>query len=300
MRKIALQLICILTVLAVALPFANAQGRKTEGFKLESWNPAAFSAPPPSSLDKLYPPKAEQPVYLVKMLELNSSFVGIVADLLEGDTKNARADFERFKAQYVEISKIVPEWEKNYPMGPVEELGRALKSGAQGEVLAAHEKLGGLCFDCHVATMPSVQQRYHWRDFDTIRVKDPVTNEEVVYLQLMLHLDESIVGILLDFEQGQRENAQKQLQRFKARFQALRGVCAFCHETERKYFVDEDARVLLDKLGRALDDPSATPKTVGAIWMRFGMDSCFKCHLVHFPAAAAKARWAKWEKMKGK
>lgn len=293
MRKIVLQLICILAVLTFALPFANAQDSKTERLKLEGGNPAAIPDPPPSSLDNLYPPRTEGPVYLFKMLGLNTSFVGIVADLLEGDPQNAKADFKRFKAQYVELSKMVPEWEKRFPMGPVEELGRALKSGARGKVMAAHEKVGGLCTDCHVASMAAVQQKYHWRDFNAIRVKDPLTNEEVDFRRFKRYLDASFVGIILDVQQGQRENAQKQLKGFNARFPALMETCLTCHETESKYYVDESVRALIDKLGQALGDVSATPKRIGALWQGIGMESCFKCHLVHFPAAAAKARWAK-------
>jgi hypothetical protein len=60
------------------------------------------------------------------MLGMAAPFSGIVADLSEADLEYAQANFEKFKVQYVEISRLVPEWEKDYPMGPVEALGAAL------------------------------------------------------------------------------------------------------------------------------------------------------------------------------
>jgi hypothetical protein len=44
----------------------------------------------PRTLDSLYPPAQPRPVYLFKMLDLEASFSGIVADLTEGDVEGAR------------------------------------------------------------------------------------------------------------------------------------------------------------------------------------------------------------------
>ena len=49
------------------------------------------------------------------MFELGTFFSGIVADLFENDLQNAKGNFERFKTKYVEVSKMVPEWVKEYP-----------------------------------------------------------------------------------------------------------------------------------------------------------------------------------------
>jgi hypothetical protein len=92
--------------------------------------PRIVIAPLPRSLDTLYPPKAKQPIFLFGMLEMGTRFMGIVADLIENEPQHAKADFEKFRANYVEVSKLVSEWRKDFPTGPVEELGKAFGASA--------------------------------------------------------------------------------------------------------------------------------------------------------------------------
>jgi len=219
------------------------------------------------------------------MLGMGGAFSSIVADLLENDPQSAMADFQAFKTQYSEVSKLVPEWEGMFPMEPVNKLEVALKSGDQGKVMAAYGNVGKVCHDCHEENMPKVQQKYHWGDFDAIKVQDPLTAEEVAFSQLMQFLDAGVSGISADVAQGQAENAQKQFQGFNARFQALKTTCKNCHDSERKYYVDEGVQGLIDKLGKALSGSSVDPQAVGGLSQAIGMESCFKCHLVHVPAA---------------
>lgn len=288
-------ILLLIAILIITLGCTSEQAQKIDRLQQENEALKAIIAPPPSSLDALFPPKAEQPIYLFKMLEIGTPFSGIIVDLFENDPQNAMANFERFKAKYVEVSKMVPEWEKDFPIAPVEELGAAMETGDQATVMAALEKVGKVCGDCHAANMLKVQQKYHWGDFKAIRVEDPVTKEEVDFSRLMQYFDGNFVGISVDVEQGQRENAQKQFQGFNARFQALKETCLNCHDTERKYYVDESIQALVNKMGRALKKSPIDPKELEALGQGIGMESCFKCHLVHVPAAFTQLRWAKGE-----
>lgn len=247
------------------------------------------NAPLPASLEALYPPNAANPVFLLSMFEMNKPLTGIVVDLFEGDLDHAKANFEKFRTQYLATSKLVPEWQKEYyPLKPVEELGTSLQTNDRDKVMAAIGKVGMVCHNCHSATMVKVQQKYHWPDFKIITVPDPLTNQGVDYPTLMQYLNANFTGIGVDLEQGQVENAQKQFQGFEARFQALMESCGSCHDTERKYYVDESVQSLIDKLGQALEVSSVDPKVVGELSQGIGMESCTKCHLVHLPAAYAK------------
>lgn len=250
-----------------------------------------YSTKPPESLEKYYPPQAREPVYLMKMFEFSVPFSGILSDLFEGDLENVLPNFEKFKMLYTEISKMVPEWEKFFPHGPVDELGKALAKGNQKEVMAAYERAGQICHDCHIKNMASVQQKYHWGDFRKIRIKDPLTQEKVNFPRLMQYLEVSFGGIIVDIKQNQRENAQKQLQGFKARFQALKETCEECHATsERKYYVDEEILGIIEKLEAALGESQMDPKKALSYAQEIGTESCHKCHLVHAPAALSKLR----------
>jgi cytochrome c556 len=214
----------------------------------------------------------------------------MVADLAEGDLDGARGLFEEFKTDYVEISKSVPEWKKEYPVGPVEALGAALKVGDPKKVMVAHGKVAEVCHNCHAAYMAPVHQRYHWGDFSAIRVKDPLSDEDVPFGRLNQYLDANFAGIALNLERGHRERARKQFQGFNARFQALKTTCKTCHAGQMRHYVDETVQGLVDNLGAALDTPSSDPSSMTDLIRKIGMESCFKCHLVHVPAAFAKSK----------
>lgn len=277
MRRFFSLVICVVIVVMLFLVSAVADEGKEEGLKSL-----------PASLDNLFPPKAKGPVFLGRMFGMSTPFTGILVDLMEGDIKNVQADYQAFKAQYDAVSKLVPEWTKLYPSEPVEELGAALKTGDQGKIMAAFGKVGKVCADCHHKYMIKVQQKYHWKNFKAVKVKHPFTQQETKYTDFMHILSASLTGIQINLQQGQKENAIKQYQGFKASFAVLRDSCEQCHEDERKYFVDQDVQALVDKLGQALNAAQIDPKEIAGLAGRIGQESCFKCHLVHLPAAMAQ------------
>ena len=187
----------------------------------------------------------------------------------------------------------MPEWENKYRLEPVERLGNALQSEEQEKVMTAFAEVGRVCMSCHIETMAKVQQKYYWMDFREIKATDPLTSEEVNFPTFKQFLNASFFGIGVDLQEGQIENALRQFERFKARFQTLKDTCEDCHGTsERKYYVDESVQDVISNLGQALEDPSSLdPGQVQGLMMSIGMESCGKCHLVHVPAALTKMRW---------
>lgn len=282
MKKISLTLTGIAMVITMGFVIFYAQAHAQK--------PTPVTTGLPASLDNFFPPKAEQPIFLFSMLGMATPLSGIMADLSENDFVNVQANYENFKARYIEVSRMVPEWEKNFPLAPVNELGLALKSGDQGKVMAAFGAVGKVCADCHLANQSNAYYKYHFGDFHGIKIKDPLSQQEVNFQQFMLFLDASFTGIALNVEQGQIENAKQQLQGFRARFDAFEESCQNCHDTERYYYVDQSVKAMIDKLGQALEASPVDVKQVGKISQGIGMESCFKCHLVHVPAASAQAR----------
>ena len=282
MRRFFPLVICVMILLMLVLVSAVADEGKEEGLKSL-----------PASLDNLFPPKAEGPVFLLRMFGMSAPFTGILVDLMEGDIKNVQADYQAFKAEYESVSKLVPEWTHDFPPEPVEELGAALKTGDQKKIMAAFGKVGKVCHDCHHEYMIKVQQKYHWKDLGAVKVKHPFTQQEMKYTDFMHFLSSSLTGIQHNLQQGQKENAQKQYQGFKAAFAVLRDSCEQCHEdkkrnTERKYYVDQNIQALVDKLGQALNAAQIDPKEIAGLAGQIGHENCFKCHLVHLPAAMAQ------------
>jgi cytochrome c556 len=275
---------CLSVFWLIAFALSGSQGQTTE-----KDSPLQLL---PSTLDSLYPPKAQQPVFLMKMLDLSHLFTGIVVDLLEEDFSNVWSSYEKFKEDYLDFSKLVPEWETKYPLSPVEELGKALKAGEKTGIMAAYEKVGNICYACHIESMAAVKYKYHWKDFRPIRIKDPLTNDEIDFVQLMRMLDVNFTGMTHDLEQGQMERVDENSRAFLARFRALGETCQECHGTsERRYYVDDSIQQMIMNLNKALTSSQADLKDIPNRIMAIGMESCFNCHLVHIPASYARYQW---------
>jgi len=247
--------------------------------------------PPPASLENFYPPKSPAPVFQIGMIELAGAMTAIGVNLFEGDFANAGKQYENFRAKYSEISKMIPEWADRYPMAPVDKLGEALKGGKQEEVMAAIGEVDQVCGRCHVASATKVQHKYHWPDTRDMMIDDPVTGQTVPYRQFMHFLAMSFEGIAVDLQEGQPENAARLHGDFNRRFQTLRESCGNCHTTDRKYYVDESVQGMIAELGQAIASPTPDPQRIQNLSMGIGQESCFKCHLVHMPAALSKAGW---------
>lgn len=247
---------------------------------------------PPKSLDSLYPPQAQQPLYLLWMFDLGSRFTGILVDLMEEDLDNLGASFDAFRSEYVRQSAVIPEWKAKYPLGPVEDLGEALKAGDKDRIMAAYENVGGICHACHVETMVPVKAKYHWLDFQPIKVEDTITQTELNFVQLMRFLEFDFNGVAHNLKQGQKERAEENSRALLARFQSLRETCEECHGTsERAYFVDESIQQAIAGLNKVLTASQPDQKEIARHIMTIGMESCFKCHLVHLPAPYTKNLW---------
>jgi cytochrome c556 len=290
MKKTIYIIACAVIIAGIISVIGNAQVKEQHGTPVPRTTENEASLP--ASLDNLFPPKAEQPIFLFRMHEMETPFTAILVDLLEKDFPNVTADYEKFKTQYVEVSKLIPEWEKHYPLTPVNELGEALKTGDQSKVMPAYERVGAVCSNCHYTYMPKVYQKYHWGSFHAIMSTDPLTKEQIDFNRLMQYLSANFSGIGVDVEQGQIENARQQFQGFRARFQTLKETCLNCHDSERYYYVDKSVDTMIDQLGVALNKPSVDPKLVGTLSQGIGTENCFKCHLVHVPTAVTQSQLA--------
>jgi cytochrome c556 len=279
----------LLIFLVAATVLINAQQGESDT-KQHSKPQAHQELALPSSLDNLFPPKVDQPVFQFMMLGMGTFLSGTLVDLFENDMENALGNFEKFKTQYYAIAKTVPEWSDAFPSEPIDELNDALATGDQQIIMSSFEKVGKVCHDCHVKNMVRVQQKYHWGDFTAISVEDPVRKIEMSFSELMQAIEMNFVGINIDLEQQQMENAFMHLEGFKARFEVLEETCSACHITDRHYFVDQSVKSLIDQLEASMNKSPIDPNEIMGLGQKIGYESCFKCHLVHLPAAYAKHR----------
>lgn len=243
----------------------------------------------PASLDAQYPPVAGQPLFLFKMIELETSFSGIAVDLQEGDLEGARSSFRDFERLYRETSELVPEWRGEYPEKPVRDLGEAVTSGDRDRAMGAIAVVGEGCHRCHGKTMVPVQQKYRWGNFGGLAVRDPLRETSVEYPLFKRFLAANLAGITINLRQGQIDNARRQFQEFRSRFLSLANTCGGCHERESRAFVDREVLEEVEALAGEFRGDRVAPEAVAARVRNIGKESCSKCHLVHVPAAMAAA-----------
>ena len=253
-----------------------------------------IAGPPPASLDQYFPPRAPAPVYLLEMFALAGPFEGVAVDLQEQDIAGAKANYQAFKTQYDKVAGMVPEWKDRFPKEPIDALGKALDSGDPAKVGPAMGGVAEACGSCHQIYQVKVQQKYHWPDFDNVKVADPLSGDSVAFGDFMVGVAGAYSGIAVDLQEGQLDNARKNFQAFNARFKALAASCSTCHTSPRTYYVDASVQAMVDQLGKAVaatpPDAQAVQQLSGAI----GNESCLKCHLVHLPAQNAKDTWKKF------
>jgi len=242
----------------------------------------------PTALDSLYPPAAPLPVYLIKMHELATPMSAIASNVMEGDLANARAQFTTFRQKYAEISVLVPEWSAKFAKEPVDHLAAVLEAGTPDKIMPAIGAIGAICADCHHSFMAAAQHRYHWDDFARINVGDPLSGQDMPFAKFMMAIESDMSGIGIDAQEGQIEQAQSHAKGLKARMSALRDACTACHETERHYYVDASVFTALDSVSAAIAATPPRMQRVQESLVFVGQESCFKCHLVHIPAAYSK------------
>ena len=296
MKNLVPRLIKMAIILMIIAGCTNPLTEEVEKLKLENAALIEMIAPLPASLDKLYPPEAEAPVLLFEMFKLSEPMAGIGIDLFENDFENALAHYENFKAQFIAISKLVPEWEDKFDIASVVELGNAMDSQDQEKIMHAFEGIAKVCHDCHMNYMSQVQLKYHWEDFGEIVAVDPFTKDVLPYTMFKHNLSTAFSGIGINLQEGQIENARKNFEAFNSQFQVLKDVCGDCHQSDRKYYVDEGIQAMIDKLGETLQASEVDMEMVGNLSQGIGMESCFQCHLVHMAAPSAKFKRDSWEK----
>jgi cytochrome c556 len=273
-------------------PAAPDRSAEIAQLKAEVERLREIAGPLPSSLDRLYPPAAKEPVFLLAMHAQAEPLFGVVLKATQGDMAGAKKYFGQFREAYGRASSLVPEWKDKFPAAPVDAVGTALEGGAPDKVMAALQALGeSVCARCHMVNMPKVMQVKHWSDFSVLSLTDPATRKPVPFAAFMFGLEMSFAGIGIELKEGHVDKAREYFAAFNGAMGELRTACAACHDSERKYYVDASAQSTIDALGAALKSPAPDAAAVGGLMDRIGMDTCHKCHLVHMPAAMTQMRF---------
>jgi cytochrome c556 len=237
----------------------------------------------PPSLDQYY--NTQPPEYLIKKFELGESLMGVIMNSQQGDLVNAKKSFIAFSKEYKDIADMVPEWRKYYDPKTVENLGAALDSRNASAVLGAAGGVAENCAKCHTENMPAVWNRYNWKNFNNVMISTPEGQLPWAAAK-MKYLVIGFDGIGVNIKKGDQAAAQQSFNLFKSMFSNLTAACSSCHISERRYYVSEDIQTMVNDMGANIT--SGNLSKADRIREIIGMESCYRCHVLHMPAQFMK------------
>jgi len=255
---------------------------------------------PPQSLDKFYSEPGKTSEWIEQMHEINKSLERLTINLKGKDWKRILESAKGFDSAYQKAGKMVPEWKDLFDLEVSKNMIANIKSKNLGKVKQLSVKLKKSCFKCHQKHNISVWIRYHWPSTKTIKVLDPIDEEELTYEQFMNKLSSSFTEIAIYYEQQKYKESWNALDIFSKRLKSLRSVCSKCHVSEwnqsvttvKDFFVGEDIFNALKKIKRifatGVPDTKSFKKNMGHI----SYGSCKMCHLVHQPSAILQKTWS--------
>ncbi|KCZ71822.1 hypothetical protein ANME2D_01877 [Candidatus Methanoperedens nitroreducens] len=172
----------------------------------------------------------------------------------------------------------------------VQDLGTALEEaksdpGKIPAVFAAIGEVGETCSKCHKDNTPAVWNRYIWKDFNSVMINTPEGPLPWAEAK-MKYMAAGFDGIGVNIKQGNQAGAAQSLGLFKTMFNNMRDSCSSCHSSERRYYVSGDIQAMISDMEANITNGDLTE--AGEIRQGIGIESCYKCHVLHIPAQYAK------------
>ncbi len=236
---------------------------------------------PPKSLGKYYPPKSEKFEYLMNMYRASISFTGLSTSLQEGDWKRAEKWAKSLRDAYLKIGELVPEWDKVLRKKEADALVKAVQSKDLRKIRFFANAVGNTCSKCHDRYMASSKLIYHFPDFDTVSLEDPVSGVDYEVSDYMSKMTTSFKLLNVYLSDGLKNKAKKEGMNFVKRFKGLSQMCSECHTnklSEEIYFGAE-VQKKVKELEIAIKNLDA--KKISQTFGWINMNNCSKCHNVH-------------------
>ena len=252
---------------------------------------------PPKSIDQYYQKAPSD--WLMAMFGIVGPMGAMETHLKVGNMDKAKEYFAAFKTGYVKASKMVPEWSDHFPSEPIENLETALDSGDSNKINLAIQGVGKNCAACHQEHLPAVWYKYNWKDFSKIKVPDPLTVKLRGWIEYMFGLHHSYSAAMTYLAEekagGKFDKTIEAIFDLEKRVEILNVGCQECHgkEDKRKYYTSPDVIDLLITARYELQKNQPNIEEVNKRLQIAGMESCYKCHLVHVPAANIHRAWGK-------
>ena len=229
---------------------------------------------PPASLAKWYQPENKRQVWLHTMFKLRREMQAIRQYAEAGQPEHLQKWVDKFSGHYLEIGKMVPEWERKLDSDAISSLRQSAAASRFQGVTAALERLNQSCKSCHTDYRTVVASTYRAPNFETVKI-DGTTDFE----KHMEKLGEQINRIKIASEDGQKDVALSSLDGLNRGMQSLGKACASCHKKDDQGYPGETVRQTMQNLKQSLQ--SGTAKEQGRDLGTLAVLACARCHGTH-------------------
>jgi cytochrome c556 len=248
---------------------------------------------PPKSLSKYYPPSSNKMEFLNTMHAMSTAFTGIFTNIQENDWKNAEKWANVLKENYLNIGKLVPEFDKGLKKNEINALFEAVKSKDLEKIKFNSDAVGKSCMQCHQNYQVSTKIIYHYPSFEMINIEDPVSRSTIEFHDYMKKTTDSMKKMRVYLEDGKFDKAQKEGYDFVKRVKGLSQSCNECHNNKLsiEIYQGKDLEENLNLLTKALQNKNKNDVYKAVTWI--SGNNCSKCHNTHQTIAEIKEKFNK-------
>ncbi len=248
---------------------------------------------PPKSLSKYYPPNSNKYEFLNSMYAMSTAFTGIFTNIQEYDWQNAEKWANILKNNYLNIGKLVPEYDKQLKKNEIEQLVVAIRNKDMNKVKANADTVGKSCSQCHQNYKVSTKIIYHYPSFHLINIEDPVSRTNIEFEDYMKKMTDSMKKLRIYLEDNKPGKAKVEGNNFVKRLKGLSQSCNECHNNKLsiEIYQGKELEERLNLLSKALQNTNKQEIYNNLNWI--SANNCSKCHNTHQTIAEIKSKLSK-------
>jgi cytochrome c556 len=243
---------------------------------------------PPQTLSKYYPPNSNKFEFLNSMYAMSTAFTGMFVNIQENDWNNALKWANILRENYLNIGKLVPEYDKALKKSEIDQLVNAVKEKNFDKVKLNADVVGKSCAQCHQKQQITTKIMYHYPSFSLVNLEDPVSRSNLEFDDYMKKMTDSMKKIRIYLEDNKPEKAIAEGNNFVKRLKSLSQSCNDCHTNKMsvEIYQGKELDEKLDLLSKALQSKNKQEVYKNLSWI--SMNNCSKCHNTHQTTAHLK------------
>ncbi|NPA51352.1 MAG: cytochrome c [Aquificae bacterium] len=236
---------------------------------------------PPKTLEKYYPPNSEKYEFLMNMYKASTAFTGLSTSIREKDWQRAEKWAKTLKDAYLKIGELVPQWDKVLRKEEANFLVQAVKNKDIRKIQFFANAVGNTCSKCHDRYLASTKLLYHFPDFDTVTLEDPITSVEYNVSDYMKKMITSFKLLNVYMHDSKSKKAKKEGMNFVKRLKGLSQMCSECHTNQlsEKVYFGKDFYQKVKQLEQSIKN--LNPNKISQTFNWINKNNCSKCHNVH-------------------